>query len=99
MAALSIIDVSGRSTIALSIFFQSFSKCGPLAPELQNTGHEASRIDMKRLGDFWCVYMHNSPMWPIHGQYECLTCGRRQPVPWAQPTKFSLPNDVHRREG
>jgi hypothetical protein len=22
-------------------------------------------------------------MWPIHGHYECRTCGRQYPVPWA----------------
>jgi hypothetical protein len=22
-------------------------------------------------------------MWPIHGEYQCRTCGRRYPVPWA----------------
>ena len=36
-----------------------------------------------RLGNIWCVLMHQSPMWPIHGQYECRTCGRHHPVPWA----------------
>jgi hypothetical protein len=27
--------------------------------------------------------MHDSPMWPIHGQYECRTCGRDFPMQWA----------------
>jgi hypothetical protein len=36
------------------------------------------------LADLWCTLMHNSSMWPIHGQYECRICGRRQPVAWAQ---------------
>jgi hypothetical protein len=36
-----------------------------------------------RAGTFWCDLMHDSPMWPIHGQYECRTCGRRYLVPWA----------------
>jgi len=22
-------------------------------------------------------------MWPVHGEYQCRTCGRRYPVPWA----------------
>lgn len=39
---------------------------------------------MNWLGDLWCEVMHSSPMWPIHGQYECATCGRRHPVPWAE---------------
>ncbi|MBZ5619751.1 MAG: hypothetical protein LAQ69_13655 [Acidobacteriia bacterium] len=43
------------------------------------------RIDgTGKLGGRWCVLMHNSPMWPIHGEYQCRTCGRRYPVPWAQ---------------
>ena len=37
----------------------------------------------QRLGASWCGFMHNSPMWPIHGQYECRTCGRHYPVQWA----------------
>src|ERR1700723_1640454 len=37
----------------------------------------------EQLGALWCGLMHDSPMWPIHGQYECRTCGRRYFVPWA----------------
>jgi hypothetical protein len=29
------------------------------------------------LGAIWCGLMHESVMWPIHGQYQCRTCGRR----------------------
>ena len=36
-----------------------------------------------RFGMLWCDFMHDSPMWPIHGEYECRVCGRRYPVPWA----------------
>src|SRR2546425_3385940 len=35
-----------------------------------------------KLGMLWCALMHDSPMWPIHGEYQCRTCGRRHPVPW-----------------
>ena len=35
-----------------------------------------------KLGAMWSGYMHNSPMWPIHGQYQCRSCGRSYPVPW-----------------
>ena len=45
-------------------------------------GHGTGQMD--RLGDLWCTFMHASPMWPIHGQYECGTCGRRHPVPWEE---------------
>jgi hypothetical protein len=34
--------------------------------------------------------MHDSPMWPIHGEYECRTCGRRYPVLWAGTAKRGL---------
>jgi len=37
----------------------------------------------RRLGTLWCDVMHDSPMWPIHGQYTCRSCGRSYPVPWA----------------
>lgn len=37
----------------------------------------------RRFGTLWCEFMHDSPMWPIRGEYECRTCGRRYPVPWA----------------
>jgi hypothetical protein len=33
-----------------------------------------------KLGDFWCRLTHDSPMWPLHGHYECRTCGRRYPA-------------------
>jgi len=46
---------------------------------------DAGQID--RWGDLWCTLMHTSPMWPIHGHYECGTCGRRHPVPWAEESK------------
>ena len=32
------------------------------------------------LGDIWCSLMHESVMWPVHGRYECRTCGRRYPA-------------------
>jgi hypothetical protein len=35
-----------------------------------------------KIGNLWCELMHTSPMWPIHGQYECGVCGRHYPVPW-----------------
>jgi hypothetical protein len=32
---------------------------------------------MARIGNFWCKLMHDEPMWPMHGWYECRTCGRQ----------------------
>ena len=37
---------------------------------------------MSYLSEMWCRTMHDSPMWPSHGRYECRTCGREYPVPW-----------------
>jgi len=34
------------------------------------------------LGTLWCRYFHTSVMWPIHGEYECRSCGRRHAVLW-----------------
>jgi hypothetical protein len=39
-----------------------------------------------KAGRSWCGLMHSSPMWPIHGQYQCGECGRRYSVPWAVDT-------------
>jgi hypothetical protein len=37
---------------------------------------------MGYLAKIWCRTMHDSPMWPSHGHYQCRTCGREYPVPW-----------------
>jgi len=45
----------------------------------------SQQIDhLERLGALWCDLMHDSPMWPIHGGYQCRTCGRHYAVPWAE---------------
>jgi len=31
--------------------------------------------------------LHQEPMWPSHGQYECRTCGRWYRVCWEQPSR------------
>jgi len=33
-----------------------------------------------RIDTVWCSLMHESIMWPVHGHYECRTCGRRYPA-------------------
>ena len=33
-----------------------------------------------KIGTVWCSVMHESLMWPIHGYYECRTCGRHHPA-------------------
>lgn len=32
------------------------------------------------IGTLWCTLFHDSPMWPVHGHYECRTCGRQYPA-------------------
>ncbi len=34
----------------------------------------------EKIGAIWCSLAHESPMWPLHGHYECRTCGRRFPA-------------------
>ncbi len=48
------------------------------------------------IGRAWCRAMHDRPMWPIHGEYECSTCLRRYRVPWDsdEPVQESTP--IHR---
>jgi len=41
---------------------------------------------MTRISDLWCNVMHDSPMWPIHGHYQCRTCGREYAVAWESPS-------------
>lgn len=59
--------------------------------------HSADRAE--RIAEIWCSLMHDAPMWPIHGQYQCRSCGRRYPVPWtaahepvAETPKTRLPS-------
>jgi len=35
---------------------------------------------LARLADLWCRRMHRSPMWPIHGRYQCRKCHRYHDV-------------------
>jgi hypothetical protein len=44
----------------------------------------AGQAAVEKLGALWCDLVHDSPMWPIHGEYECRTCGRHYAVPWAE---------------
>jgi hypothetical protein len=39
--------------------------------------------NVMKLRALWCAATHDAPMWPIHGQYRCRTCGRSYLVPWA----------------
>ena len=35
---------------------------------------------LDRIGEWWCIHMHRSAMWPIRGQYRCAVCLREYPV-------------------
>jgi hypothetical protein len=39
---------------------------------------------LEQASRLWCGLMHDAAMWPMHGQYECRTCGRHYPVPWRE---------------
>jgi len=47
----------------------------------------AGSMAIERLGTAWCRVMHDSAMWPVHGQYECRSCGRHYAVPWAEAAR------------
>jgi hypothetical protein len=46
------------------------------------------------LGSLWCSLAHEAPMWPIHGHYECRTCGRLHRVPWADAQADRVPAGI-----
>ena len=41
------------------------------------------QVQIERLDAWWCRVQHQSVRWPIDGEYQCSTCYRRLPVPWA----------------
>ncbi|MFN3325225.1 MAG: hypothetical protein ACK5AZ_17155 [Bryobacteraceae bacterium] len=36
-----------------------------------------------KVGEAWCVALHDNPGWPVNGRYVCRTCYRVYPIPWA----------------
>jgi hypothetical protein len=55
---------------------------------------------LERLRIRWCRMMHDSPMWPIRGQYRCRSCGRSFLVPWvsepvAEPVQIWMRPEPH----
>jgi hypothetical protein len=60
---------------------QVMKRTEALSTNLDRKNHQSM---WRRMADWWCTQMHDSCMWPIHGEYRCATCGRRQPIPWAQ---------------
>ena len=37
---------------------------------------------LARLGELWCIYVHQSAMWPMNGKYRCAICLREYAVPF-----------------
>jgi hypothetical protein len=54
-------------------------------------GSAAFQTAAWKFGTLWCDIMHDAPMWPIHGEYECRVCGRRYSVPWAGDRLLAAP--------
>lgn len=46
---------------------------------------------METLAKVWCSLVHDSPMWPMHGRYECRVCGREYPVEWSETAAKERP--------
>jgi hypothetical protein len=46
-------------------------------------GSEEPRGLVERFWYFWCRTMHDSPMLPFKGPYQCRICHRIHPVPWS----------------
>jgi hypothetical protein len=54
-----------------------------MVQNLESTGAaEDTGSTIDKLSNFWCVFMHDAPSWPIHGHYTCRVCGLRHSVGW-----------------
>ena len=42
------------------------------------------------IGKIWCSVAHQSVMWPVHGHYECRTCGRCYPAFAETPLRAAI---------
>lgn len=40
---------------------------------------------VERIGETWCMSMHQEVMWPMRGKYQCRTCLREYPVVFETP--------------
>ena len=43
---------------------------------------------ISRIETVWCRVMHSGTTWPIHGHYQCTTCGRSYQVPWSNSSEW-----------
>jgi hypothetical protein len=68
---------------------------GTAGAQLMSTGWWTHLLKIaEALANWWCANLHDAPMWPIHGQYRCRTCGRRQAVLWGRPTALAIEEGV-----
>jgi hypothetical protein len=35
---------------------------------------------VEKIGEFWCIHVHQSAMWPVKGKYRCSVCLREYAV-------------------
>jgi hypothetical protein len=56
--------------------------------EIKRREAGAGQAETGKLGALWCNFMHDAPLWPIHGEYQCGICGRHYPVPWTENRAF-----------
>ena len=43
-----------------------------------------TKVEIQRLGEWWCRARHQAVRWPMHGEYQCAICYRRYAVAWAE---------------
>jgi hypothetical protein len=68
---------------AAGAFLASKMHCLTLKGQREKAAQMERTIDMdvhqsdwvNLLGTLWCRQFHDSVMWPIHGEYECRSCG------------------------
>jgi len=51
---------------------------------------------LDRIGELWCITVHRSAMWPVHGRYRCAVCLREYPVQFEVTPELAggRPNNV-----
>ncbi len=52
-----------------------------------------------KLGYWWCQTMHPEVTWPVHGKYQCETCGRTYSVRWDVAEVQPSQKDARAAEG
>ena len=78
-------------TVLASKMLSIFGSCkggemGPMARPIELDVNQSDWVNL--LGTLWCRHFHDSVMWPIRGEYECRSCGRRFVVPWDRRNKI-----------